>query len=248
MKHSVFFSLIIALFLTGCDKNEMEISFKNLQELMQHYNYNEADEVIACAGNNRDSDSVNIFFYPEAEAKDFRYFEAPLGINENDYINYKQHSTDPKLLLNRYLKAFKRDGATEAWGIVTFMLNGKLHASNPIRLKQLHKKTEYNNSLLTIDFLDPTSPKFTWGDGQLMENEIFYEIVMDKNKEVLSATYTYDREYKYYDVLNVVLNLTNPSPPKEITTGEEYIIAVMGVSIDNWINLFIEKPFIVPSN
>ena len=248
MKNTIFFSLLLVLFLIGCEKTETEVSFENLQELMQHHNYNEADEVIACAGNNRDSDSVSVFFYPEEGAANFRYFEASVDLDGNVYSNYNEIDLHHELLLNRYLMAFRRGGDTEAWGIVTFMLNGKLHASNPIRFKQLHKKTEYNDSLLTIDFTNATSPKFVWEDGQIKENEIFYEIVMDKNQEVLSATYTYDKEYRYYDVSNVVLNLTNPSPPKEIENGEEYMVAIMGVSIDNWINLFIEKPFKVPSN
>lgn len=247
MKNKLFTFLVVLFTLWGCNKADEDVTFSNLHELMQYYNYSENDEVIACAGNASNSDSVNVFFYPSEGATDFRYFEALTSSDGNVYSNYNEINLKLENLLNRYLKAFKRDGNTEAWGIVTFMLDGKLHASNPIRFKQLHKKTEYNNDLLTIDFASSKSPKFNWQDGKISENEIFYELVMNSNKDVLSATYTYEKMYTYYDVSNVVLDLTNPSPPEPLNVGEDYAIAVMGVSIDNWINLFIEVPFTVPS-
>ena len=238
---------IFTIYACGDDNEPVEEYNGNLSELMSLNNYSESDEVIACAGSNSAGDSVYVFFYPEMGATDFRYFEADITSDGNKYASYNEIKLGKQLLLNDYLYRFNRGGEKEGWGIVTFMLNGKLHASNPILFKQLNKATEYTNASLNIEFNNSKSPQFLWEDGKIKENEIYYEIVMDSERKVLSATYTYDKNYTYYNTSNVVLDLSNPANVKELAVSKSYTIAVMGISIDNWINLFIEKEFTVPN-
>ena len=45
------------------------------------------------------------------------------------------------------------------------------------------KPTEWNN-LVTIDFTENTSPKFSWQDGIYKENEIYFQVVSDVNNDL----------------------------------------------------------------
>ena len=46
-------------------------------------------------------------------------------------------------IFNGYLKKFEIGATEEKWVIVAFDEGGKIHLSNPIRLKHLSKPTEY---------------------------------------------------------------------------------------------------------
>jgi len=59
----------------------------------------------------------------------------------------------------------------------------------------------------------------------------------------LSGTYTFEQHFSYYVLDNVVLNITEETPPV-LETATPYNFTLMGVSEDNWVNLFIQKSFI----
>ena len=59
----------------------------------------------------------------------------------------------------------------------------------------------------------------------------------------LSGTYTFDTHFQYYNLDNVVLNITEGTPPN-LTKGVQYKFTVMDVSEDNWVNTIFVAPFI----
>lgn len=144
-------------------------------------------------------------------------------------------------VFNGYLERFIRNNTKEVWSIVTYKTNGKIHKSNPIRLKHQSKPTEWSTNV-SIDLSQNTSPKFTWNDGVIKENAIYFQVITNANNDLLSGTYTYDKWFQYYNLDNVVLNVTRNTPP-EIVSGQEYNFVMMGVSIDNWVNLVILNKF-----
>lgn len=141
-----------------------------------------------------------------------------------------------------YLKRFVRSGSDEVFSIVTFQTPGKFHKSNPIRLKQASKPTEYHMNVM-IDDSQSLMPTFTWSDGVIAENAIYFQVLSDESNEFISGTYTFDLWFQYYKLSNVVLNI-NRNMPQALILQNEYNFSMLAVSLDNWVNLIIEKPFV----
>jgi len=126
--------------------------------------------------------------------------------------------------------------------IVTYLSEGKIHVSDPIRIKTNPKPTEVSSTLVNIE-VEQDSVHFQWQDGIIDENVIYFQVVSDTQGNLISGTYTYDRSWTFYDTSNVVLNITTDENPM-LTSGEEYTFTMMAVSDDNWVNLLIQKDFV----
>ena len=137
---------------------------------------------------------------------------------------------------------FRRITEEEKWVILSFFENDTLHLSNPIRLKHKTLPTEYTDEI-AISTQEPGMPVFEWEDGTIEENAIYFQVISDATDEFLSGTYTFDQRFQYYVLDNVVLNITEEEPPA-LVEGDLYNLTLMGVSEDNWVNLFIQRSFI----
>ena len=206
------------------------------------------DSLIACAASMQDVNAefpISIFFLPEGNASNFRYFETENIEDDNsDFGKYEEMVLGTEPVFNGYLRSFPRAAITEnTWGLVTFERDGNIHASNPIRLKYNNLPTEYSSDLVTIDQSQPLSPLFTWEDGSIDENEIYFQVISESNGDLLSGTYTYEKSFRFYDLSNVILNIRDVEPVPILESGENYGFLLMAVSIDNWVNLIVEKGF-----
>jgi len=202
------------------------------------------DNVIACAaGSTTDPDEVIAFVYPRPNATDIRFYETDsINVDKNDYGNYERIEVPEEDFINGYLKMFKRTTSEEKWIILSFFENDTLHLSNPIRLKHKTLPTEYTDAI-AINTEEEGMPVFEWEDGEIKENAIYFQVISDATDEFLSGTYTFDQRFQYYILDNVVLNITEEEPPALIE-GDPYNLTLMGVSEDNWVNLFIQRSFI----
>lgn len=200
------------------------------------------DNVIACAALNQDEDNISVFFYPRPGASNFQYFQTEnVDVDKNDLENYSLVIKPLEEVFNGYLQRFVVDATEEKWGIVSFDEGGKTHLSNPIRLKQITKPTEYlpQNLLIT----EPTSsPVFTWEDGQYDDTKIYFQVISDAQNNFISGTYTFDKTFQFYNLDNVELNITS-GIPEDLQVGSDYGITLMAVSEDNWVNMIIIKQF-----
>lgn len=200
------------------------------------------DNVIACAASTADDDKVSVFFYPRPGTTNFRYFEtADATFDKNDFENYIPVEFPIRDVFNGFLKKFEVSTVDEKWVIVGFDEGGKTHLSNPIRLKQNTKPTESISSNVSLD-TSTNMPVFTWNDGQYNDTKIYFHVISDAVNNLLSGTYTYDRKFQYYNLDNVVLNVTQETPPI-LKSDSTYNFTLMGVSEDNWVNLFSEVSF-----
>ncbi len=129
----------------------------------------------------------------------------------------------------------------EKWVIIAFDEKGKKHISNPIRLKHLTKTTEMVNKV-AIDSQTSNMPIFTWEDGLYKDTAIYFQVMTDVDDNFLSGTYTYEKMFQYYKLDNVVLNVTEKSPPT-LMSGRNYGFTLMAVSEDNWVNLLSKTTF-----
>ena len=203
----------------------------------------EMGAVIACAASDKDTGEVLAFYYLESQASDIRFYETNNAqVDEKDFTNYTRNSIREEPFFNGYLGKFTQSADHEKWIIITFELDGEIKMSNPIRLKQISKPTVWNDDV-TINQSQSGMPNFMWEDNPFGDNAIYFQVVSDESDNLLSGTYTYENQFQYYNTNNVVLNVTNKTPPN-LVLSENYNFTVMDVSLDNWVNWVIEKPFI----
>ncbi|WP_288954628.1 hypothetical protein [uncultured Polaribacter sp.] len=251
MKVKTLLYLCITSFLmfSCAEDNDVTVP-RNLQEYINtSFNNNEFGEVIACAASaNANTNLAYIFYYPVEGASDFRYYEADsLNVDPNVFSNYRRNSLAIEDVFGGKLQRFSRPGATENWCLVTYVVNGKLHKSNPIRLKNTSKTTSWTDKV-TIDYTTSIEPKFTWTDNAVGDNDIYFQVISETEENTfLSGTYTKENTFQYYNTANVVLNINEDKTPPALEIDKEYQFTMMDVSSDNWVNLVIEEKFI-PGN
>lgn len=253
-----FSLLLFTLTFFGSCTDSMENQIPEIQDnLAEYIDLNPTfplvtDSLIACAAGGptalgtEPGFPISVFFYPEGSASDFHYFETS-DSNANPALldNYKLRDFEDAPVFNGYLRKFKREGLdADVWGIVSFVRDKKIFISNPIRIKYNTLPTENNESLIAVDQSDQLEPKFTWEDGEIQENAIYFQVISDQSGNLISGTYTFEKQFQYYRLDNVVLNIKPQDPVAILTKGEEYNFTLMGVSEDNWVNLAMSKSFI----
>lgn len=242
LTRKLLFLVVIACFFSCQVDTNSDLSI-NLQEYIDVNSNNSVGEVIACAASEEQNTAVSyIFYYPLVEATDIRYYEADITVvDSNDFSKYTRKRLPIEPVFGGKLERFVRSDTEEAWCIVTFMLQGTLHKSNPIRLKNISKPTEWLSNV-SIDFSQSGTPKFSWNDGSIAENAIYFQVISNVQETFLSGTYTFDKWYQYKNTNNVVLTINTETPP-DLILNEDYLFTMMGVSEDNWVNLIIQKRF-----
>ena len=227
--------------LFSCSEDNDDV-IQTLNVYTQGRNF-ETGAVIACAASDKDTGEILTFYYPESGASNLRFYETNnTEVDENDFTNYTRNLLKSEPFFNGYLGKFTQNSSNEKWIIVTMELEGEIKLSNPIRTKQVSKPTVWNDEVV-INQSQSRMPNFMWQDNPEGDNAIYFQVVSDENDNLLSGTYTYDNQFQYYNTGNVVLNITTQIPP-DLTLNKNYNFTLMDVSLDNWVNWVIQKPFI----
>lgn len=245
----IILSFVLLVFFS-CKKEEGTIlQDRILADYIELNDSLELADLIACAGGKANGLSgmsnspTSVFFYPIAGATDFKYFEAENIADSLDFSKYILKDLNDEPVFNGYLWKFNNDSfAEERMGIVTYKTDGKLHVCTPIRLKTNVKPTEVNADLANIT-TNGVNPRFDWQDGSIPENVIYFQVISDSEGNLISGTYTFEQNFTFYDLDNVVLNITDPAITPSLAPNQNYNFTMMGVSEDNWVNLLIEKEF-----
>ena len=254
--HTLSLSLIAICFMTlfsSCSDqlilNNPSIEESSLKEYIELNNTLEIVDLVACAGGSKNGllgsalEPTDVLFYPVVGASDFRYFETENIVDSTTFSQYVEKKLEDIALYNGYMRKFNNfPFVDERMGIVTYKTPGKLHISNPIRLKTNTKPTEVNEDLLIVEE-NGIMPSFTWTDGIIDENIIYFQAISDNDNNFISGTYTIDKEFTFYDLSNVVFNITDTTSVPRLNPNSEYTITLMGISEDNWINVYMEKSF-----
>ncbi len=221
----------------------MNVQLVNLDGLVEQ-NAIAQDSVIACASGSQNEDEFITYVYPRPGVTDVRYFETETDvIDENDYANYQQIDLEKEDIFNGYLNKFTRQSTEEKWVIITFMENEILNLSQPIHIQHQSGNTLFSDQI-EIDQSEQGSPLFDWTPLIHPNDVIYFQVISDASDELLSGTYTFESQFRYYDLSNVVLNVTRETPP-ELMPDELYGFTLMGVSDDNWVNTFVQTNFVV---
>jgi hypothetical protein len=241
-------SLVLVLALVSCQSDDTAepINLENTAKLSQVIANRtiETGAVIACAASDANNASVvNVFYYLEEGATNVQFFETnTTDIDHTDYSNYRQLDLPSQPLFNGFIYQFTRPFAHDQWVIVTFELDGEVKISNPIHIKNNSKPTVWTENV-TIDQEITKMPKFIWEHNANGDNAIYFQVVSTVDNGLLSGTYTYENQFRYYDTSNVVLNITEEAP-LELTIDNSYKFTLMDVSEDNWVNTVIQSIFI----
>ncbi|WP_299260470.1 hypothetical protein [uncultured Aquimarina sp.] len=243
MTKTNYIVLMLCCTLYACNNDENTIELDKSLASLVVTNEIEIDNVIACAsGSKSNQNTVIAYLYPRPGVTDIRYYETSgIDVDKDNYQNYFRVNIEPSNIFNGYLKKFTRIISEEKWVIITFFEESKLHLSNPIRLKHMTKPTEFSNEVSITKDME-AMPSFSWNDGFFDDNKIYFQVVSDDKNELLSGTYTFQKQFQYYKTDNVILNITQGTPP-QLNPINSYDFTLMGVSEDNWVNLFIEKNF-----
>lgn len=241
--------IILVLLLSACSSDDAP----DTNSLATYFDTKprKVNELIACAAGGQagiftsTSHPISVFFLPENNATNFKYFETEdLSVDNDDFNAYKEVDLNSIPIFGGFLEYFERESTDkEKWCIVTYENDGAIHYSNPIRLKFPEKPTELNNDLLTFDQTEPLSPRFSWMDGRIDENVIYFHAITGPNGNLISGTYTTDLTWQFYDLSNVVLNIRDVSPNPALQANQNYQYTMLAVSIDNWVNLIIQRDF-----
>jgi hypothetical protein len=244
--HSLLLIIFLMLFFSCSEDNDITTP-RNLQEYIAANSNRELDNVIACAANADANLALSyVFYYPIEGASEVRYYEADsLNIDENDFSNYKREILSELAIFGGKLNRFSRSSSEESWCIVTYLTDGKFHKSSPIKLKNATSPTTWETAV-TIEYPNTLAPKFTWSDFGILDNDIYLQVVSDEADDFISGIYTREHFFQYYDISNTDQNFVlNTETPQDLVLGDTYNFTLMAVSEDNWVNLIIQKTFIV---
>jgi len=255
MRKIIFFSSFVFL-LFSCKNETLPVKYDTA--ILSDYIKSESvqfvltNQLIACAASTDFADPeqsafpISVFYYPISGAYDIKYFEINnAGNNQNNYVNYTIKDLQNVPIFNGYLGKFKSNVSQDTWCIITYKTLGKLHVCNPIKIKHYSQPTLFAPQVITVQH-NGIKPKFSWVDSTSINNEIYFQVVSDSLNNLISGTYTYDNYWNFYDLSNVVLNIRNVSPEPSLVNDTKYNITLMGVSIDNWVNIAGQKEFKTP--
>lgn len=242
-KH-ILVALLVGFAFVSCKK----INREKLSEYAAAHPVSQ-EWLIACAVGNEDgyrgtdTEPIEVFFYPQDETRSFRYFKTKnLEADPNDFSQYKEiKELKSEEVFNGALRKFKVDEKKEHWGIVTYLVADSLRISDPIKIQQSSRKTEKDESLVTY-VADGVNPQFSWVDGTYAENVIYFQVISSLDGDLISGTYTEDKFFQFYDLSNVVINIT-PTFNPTLTSKQTFNFTLMSVSEDNWVNVAVNKEF-----
>jgi len=250
----VIISLLIGfIFLVGCNEAQDLEEQNTLADYIAAIDLPiQKDSLIACAASGQNgiledasNEPVSVIYLPLEGLSDIRYFETNSAIeNEEDFSKYHEQNLPRSPLLNGFLQKFNRkETRNEVVGLVSFIRNSKLFLSNPIHLKFDTQPTIFNDQI-DINKQNILMPEFSWpATTDNLGNAIFFHVVSDSENNLISGTYTFDPQFQFYKLDNVVLNINDVTPPPELDENQTYRFTVMGVSLDNWVNIHAEVTF-----
>ncbi len=250
----LFLALWIFVFLVACEGSQENVLVENsLEAYITSSNLPvQRDSLIACAGSGQtgilvdpSNLPVSIIFFPLEEISDVRYFEtSSLPDNFDDFSQYTERELGLAPILDGTLMKFAREATTEeVIGFVTFIRNGKLFLSNRIHLKDSFRPTLYLDNEASINVSSPLMPQFSWDESPEDLDAIYFHVVSDESNSLLSGTYTFESNFQFYNLDNVVLNITDPNSSPSLIANNEYLFSVMGISVDNWVNFLATREF-----
>jgi len=246
----IVLSMVLIVFVSCKDSDDT--SDKSLQTYIDtNTEWTPFNELIACAAGGQvgflddPSGPLSMFFYPKPYSTNFKYYETS-SIDEDplDLALFEERTLVQEPLFNGFMKRFiLPKPEKDVWARVSYLSNDTLWYCKAVKIKYNENPTLFAPEFCEINSSAPLEPIFSWQDEPNHDNIIYYQLVSDERGDALSATYTTDQNFQYYNTDNVVLNVTRPGPVPALQIDKDYNFILMGVDKENWVNLIIAQPF-----
>jgi hypothetical protein len=229
---------LLLVLISSCSKDKIT---SDLERFVNDNSELSTDYLIACAGGNTtefmgDSENpISIFYYNVDGASEAQLFELRAeGLDPNDFGNYESSSLNGVSLFNGRMGHFKSPAInSEKWFIVCYTTASKLHISDPIVILASTLPTVEISSHIAVTE-NGIMPSFDWSNDPTDGNVIYFSLISDSANNFISGTYTEVKNWQFYDLSEVVLNVTPVQNPS-LNPNENYSYLNMGVDEDNWV-------------
>ena len=254
-----FFAIFSLVLLGGCESDPFaDPDYFNNPSLeayiARHADFPVSNNLVACAAGGRafsrwidDPDlPISIFYLPNKASFQFRYFETDSLIDNPDSLAaYKEKDLGDFQVWNGFLRRFKRERIDhDKWCRVSYLLRDSLHLSPPIRLRYANRPTVVQNGVVEIDLEEPTRPHFSWQGDTVKNTDIYFQVVSDHFNDLLTGTYTLEKQFQFYDLNNVVFNINDIWRLPSLVAGQRYRFTLMAVDEQAWVNLVAAREFV----
>ncbi len=220
----------------------------NLQRYLNENASKEKKEAFAfgASANVENPELTYLYYLPLAGASDLRYYETDaINVDENNFENYRrQNLTDEAVFGGRFRRYLRAGSKRESWSIVTYVIEGVLYQSKPVKIKIESKPTEWilRDDGVAISYPQTLRPVFTWADGKINENSQYLKVLSDQSNTFITGVFTEQKSFTYYNEATITSKIHTVKPPALIF-DDQYKIFIAGLSTDNWANLLIERTF-----
>lgn len=228
------------LVLASCDKKPVQ---SDLEQFITENQGRSEDFLIACAAGNMEEfmgdaeRPISIFFYNVDGASTASLYVKSEEGKPEEYCYYSKVDMFPESMLNGRMGRFPvSKDFTDKWVIVTYTTGTTYHVSDPILLRaDTHPTIDISNKIVAMG--DSLQPEFNWHADPIKGNVIYFSLISNSANDFVSGVYTEDKMWDFYDLTNVVLNVT-PTMNPTLNSQDSYVYTNMGVGQNNWVRTF----------
>jgi len=188
---------------------------------------------------------LSMFFYPKLFSTNFKYYETEGEVSDTGNLSlYLEKDVTWEPLFNGFMARFPLARPdTDRWARVSFVSNDTLWYCKPVRLRINEDPTVFSPGLVEVNISDDFQPDFSWPNANDPNTIIYFQIVVDERGDAVSATYTTDTNFTFYETNNVVFNVTRPGPVLPLVPDQDYSFVLMGISAINWVETIASATF-----
>ena len=249
--HAKIFLIAIVVICISCDKDADPAASSLEAYIQQNPEWRPHNELVACAAGGQQgflddpTAPLSMFFYPKLYSTNFKYYETEGDVTDADDLSlYLEKDVPWEPLFNGFMARYPLPKPeTDRWSRVSFVSNDTLWYCKPVRLRINEDPTNFLPEIIEINFDEDAQPDFSWPLAQDPNTIIYFQIVVDERGDAVSATYTNERKFSFYETSNVVFNVTRPGPVLPLQRNQEYSFVLMAISDINWVETIAQKSF-----
>ncbi|MDA9773425.1 hypothetical protein N9B82_00595 [Saprospiraceae bacterium] len=235
MRHSLFCFLVLSFIVSSCSS----FGTKNLEDKAQEF-ASFADNLVACAASPENSDiSTYIWHKTIANATDLRLWYSDTYTQV--LADYEEEELSNSSLFQGFMGRFDSQKKSGAY-IVSVNVDEAFIHSKPIEILSETQSTIWGPPVF-VDQTKPLEPRFDWQPSTFDSESIYFHLLVNTDQDdAISATYSYDPYFQFYDTTNVVFNVTEKLNPT-LEAERNYQLTLMQVSGNNWVSAVTARTF-----
>lgn len=235
---------LITVLFVSCDK----IKVQTLEEFMTAQTLSPSDDLVACAAStlvlSMDFPPVHtMVYYKTVEGQgDIKvwYSEA----FSQDFSKYQEITVNDVRIHNNFMGSALMNLQSGSI-IVSTSTEDEFIYSKPIEILSDEITTVIHTDV-EVDLANGLNPFFTWPESTVDSESIYFHLIVDMvNDDAITGTYSYENTFTFYDLNNVVFNVTEKENP-ELLSNTNYLMQVMHVSDNNYVTKITRAEFTTP--